>query len=79
MKYLKVENLFQVICIFFTINAIAFSCAEGKSDMPHDKLSGEWRLISFECCDLPKEQYVYNDIVWAFDEHKNEVIFTILC
>ena len=71
---MKTFNIYLNMAI---INAIIFgfifiSC-DKENNITQNDLEGEWNLISFECCDLPKEEFDKTDIVWLFDTSKQNV------
>ncbi|MFA6401780.1 MAG: hypothetical protein WCX31_09175 [Salinivirgaceae bacterium] len=65
-------NLAIIKAIIFGF--IFLSC--DKDATTQNDLDGEWNLISFECCDLPKEEFNRNDIVWLYNTSKQNVTIT---
>lgn len=48
-----------------------------KDNINEDQeIKGEWNLVSYECCDLPKEEYNRNNIVWLIDPSAQDVKIT---
>lgn len=47
-----------------------WSCDDDSGKMG---LSGTWKLVSFECCDVPIENYIDNAAIWKFDEQKQQL------